>query len=137
MSFLSFIFYSTWTDASVDLLYQEHLLQWMTVGDLLGHLVGHIETHHGGRCGKRSICIAAEGHRKFAARESLTILPLIFQKTLLRSFNPYKRNLPLKKDCYFTQKKTLIFIKKRLLFFQAKHHHVYVCCMLKEKLDIM
>ena len=61
-------------DASVDLLYQEHLLQWMTVGDLLGDLVGRIETHHGGRCGKRSICIAAEGHRQFAARESLTIL---------------------------------------------------------------
>ena len=62
-------------DASVDLLYyQEHLLQWMTVGDLLGDLVGRIETHHGGRCGKRNICIAAEGHRQFAARESLTIL---------------------------------------------------------------
>ena len=61
-------------DASVDLLYQEHLLQWMTVGDLLGDLVGRMETHHGGRCGKRSICIAAEGHRRFAAREGLTIL---------------------------------------------------------------
>ena len=61
-------------DASVDLLYQEHLLQWMTVGDLLGDLVGRIETHHGGRCGKRNVCIAAEGHRQFAARESLTIL---------------------------------------------------------------
>ena len=60
--------------ASVDLLYQEHLLQWMTVGDLLGDLVGRMETHHGGRCGKRSICIAAEGHRRFAAREGLTIL---------------------------------------------------------------
>ena len=33
--------------ASVDLLYQEHLLQWMTVGDLLGDLVGRMETHHG------------------------------------------------------------------------------------------
>ena len=61
-------------DASVDLLYQEHVLQWMTVVDLLGDLVGRIETHHGGRCDKRYICIAAEGHRRFAARESLTIL---------------------------------------------------------------
>ena len=61
-------------DASVDLLYQEHLLQWMTVVDLLGDLVGRIETHHGGRCDKRYLCIAAEGHRRFAARESLTIL---------------------------------------------------------------
>ena len=50
------------------------LLQWMTVGDLLGDLVGRMETHYGGRCGKRSICIAAEGHRRFAAREGLTIL---------------------------------------------------------------
>ena len=39
-------------DASVDLVYQEHLLQWMTVGDLLGDLVGRMETHYGGRCCK-------------------------------------------------------------------------------------
>ena len=58
-----FLFNMDPRDASVDLLYQEHLLQWMTVGDLLGDLVGRMETHHGGRCGKRSICIAAEGHR--------------------------------------------------------------------------
>ena len=61
-------------DASVDLLYREHLLQWMTVGGLLGELVGRIETHYGGRCGKRNIYITAEAYRQFAARESLTIL---------------------------------------------------------------
>ena len=45
---------------------------------------------------------------------------LIFQKTLLRSFNPYKRNLPLKKDCYFTQKKLLFHAKKDSYFHQKK-----------------
>ena len=46
----------------------------MTVGDLLGDLVGRMETHYGGRCCKRNICIATEGHRRFATREGLTIL---------------------------------------------------------------
>ena len=58
---------------------------------------------------------------------------LIFQKTLLRSFNPYKRNLPLKKDCYFTQKKTVISRKKRLLFSSKKDSYFFkpniIMCM--------
>ena len=58
---------------------------------------------------------------------------VIFQKTLLRSFNPYKRNLPLKKDCYFTQKKTVISRKKRLLFSSKKDSYFFkpniIMCM--------
>ena len=69
-----FLFNMDPRDASVDLIYQEHLLQWMTVGDLLGDLVGRMETHYGGRCCKRNNCIATEGHRRFATREGLTIL---------------------------------------------------------------
>ena len=61
-------------DASVDLVYQEHLLQWMTVVDLVTDLVDRMKTQYGGRCGKRSICITAEGLRRFAVRENLGIL---------------------------------------------------------------
>ena len=74
---------------------QEHLLQWMTVGDLLGDLVGRMETHYGGRCCKRNICIATEGHRRFATREGLTILrelalalPVLVNKCWLNSGFP-------------------------------------------------
>ena len=61
-------------NASIDLVYQEHLLQWMTVGDLVTDLVDRMETQYGGRCGKRSICITAENHRRFAVHEKMTIL---------------------------------------------------------------
>ena len=74
-------------------------------------------------------CNLFQGEEDHVGRNSA----LIFQKTLLRSFNPYKRNLPLKKDCYFTQKKTVISRKKRLLFSSKKDSYFFkpniIMCM--------
>ena len=61
-------------NASVDLVYQEHLLQWMTVVDLVTDLIDRMEAQYGGRCDKTTICITAESSRRFEAHESLTIL---------------------------------------------------------------
>ena len=68
----------------------------------------------------------------------------IFQKTLLRAFNPCKRNQPLKKtfisrekNCYLTWKKTVIFIKKRLLFLSWLKSSFVCLFHVIRKMDIM